>query len=216
MRIIRILLISITFFACGSNESQNTESTNSISKRFSLDILDKKGTDENPIWIYKGVPVKGLGMSYFENGQLQYEYNFKDGKEDGVGKTWYENGQLEFECNFKEGNKNGLETLWYENGQKRIIGYYKNGKEDGPHKSYQDDGTLGSETNYKNGLKHGLYKSYDNGVLFWEENYKDGIKDGLSRIYSTFSDMETEEMWKEDNNYRCILNIIINSDEYRC
>ena len=161
-------------FSCVGNESQNIESTKTISKKILSDMLSNKGTNENPTWIYKGVPFNGIGLSYFENGQLQHEINLKDGINDGSSTGWYENGQIE------------------------STGNYKDGKEDGIHKYYESDGTLSSKTNYKNGLKNGLWKSYDNGRLLWEENYKDGIKDGLSRIYSPFSDMETEEMWKEE------------------
>ncbi|MBN4070417.1 hypothetical protein JYT76_01930 [Olleya sp. AH-315-F22] len=36
-----------------------------------------------------------------DNDQLLGEMNFKDGNADGVWKTWYENGQLEREINFR-------------------------------------------------------------------------------------------------------------------
>ena len=38
-----------------------------------------------------------------ENGQLEYERNYKDDKADGLWKEWYENGQLEYERNYKDG-----------------------------------------------------------------------------------------------------------------
>ncbi len=45
----------------------------------------------------------GVPRDYYESGQLEGEYNFKDGKPEGVAKTYYENGQLQGEVNFKNG-----------------------------------------------------------------------------------------------------------------
>ena len=45
----------------------------------------------------------GLHTEYFENGQLEIEENYKDGKEDGTVTWWYENGQIKSEGNYKDG-----------------------------------------------------------------------------------------------------------------
>jgi len=36
----------------------------------------------------------GIHKTYYKNGQLEYETNFKDGEEDEVRKYWEEDGQL--------------------------------------------------------------------------------------------------------------------------
>ena len=41
--------------------------------------------------------------SYYENGQIKYEGNYKDGKKDGKYTWWYENGQKQSEGNYKDG-----------------------------------------------------------------------------------------------------------------
>ena len=38
-----------------------------------------------------------------ENGQIAFEINYKDGKEDGKVTKWYENGQKEAEAMYKDG-----------------------------------------------------------------------------------------------------------------
>ena len=40
---------------------------------------------------------------YYENGQIRFEKNYKDGKADGKWTYWHENGQIEEEGNWKDG-----------------------------------------------------------------------------------------------------------------
>ena len=40
---------------------------------------------------------------------------------------WYENGQLKYRANWKNGKLDGLQEYWYENGQLQRRGNYKNG-----------------------------------------------------------------------------------------
>ena len=42
---------------------------------------------------------------------------------------WHENGQIESEGNFKNGKKDGKRTWWNENGQILSEGNFKDGKE---------------------------------------------------------------------------------------
>lgn len=48
--------------------------------------------------------VNGIVFDTLSNGQLQYEGNFKNGKQGGLERTWHFNGQLISEANFTEGN----------------------------------------------------------------------------------------------------------------
>jgi len=62
-----------------------------------------------------GLP-DGLWRSWWEkNGQLQREFNYKDGAFDGLYRWWTKNGQLEFEKNYK-GGKLISEKYWDEEG----------------------------------------------------------------------------------------------------
>ena len=73
-------------------------------------------------------PYTGKVYGLYENGQKQFEANFKDGKRDGLELQWYENGQKQFEANFKDGKTNGLLALWHDNGQKSHEANFKDGK----------------------------------------------------------------------------------------
>ena len=44
-----------------------------------------------------------MEREYYENGQIWYEGNYKDGKREGKWTEYYENGQIEWEENYKDG-----------------------------------------------------------------------------------------------------------------
>ena len=63
-------------------------------------------------------PYSGEVVSYYSNGQKEFEGTYKDGKEDGLETWWYENGQKEFEGTFKDGEL--IEsTSWDKYGNKK-------------------------------------------------------------------------------------------------
>lgn len=51
----------------------------------------------------------------------------------GQYKTWYRNGQIREEGEYKNGLSNGLFIEYYEDGKIRAIGHYLNGKKEGEH-----------------------------------------------------------------------------------
>ena len=62
-------------------------------------------------------PFTGTTVSYYENGQLKYKENYKDGKLDGLRESYYENGQLRMKANYKDGEADGLFEGYDENGR---------------------------------------------------------------------------------------------------
>ena len=71
---------------------------------------------------------------YYENGQIEEEYNFKDGKEDGKYTSYYENGKLKEEGKLEEAkkfketaSKNYIDIekskdLWDKGGADKVLG----------------------------------------------------------------------------------------------
>ena len=56
------------------------------------------------------IPFIGFGQTeyikeYYDNQNIKYEGNYKDGKLDGLWKSYYENGQLKNERNYNDGKK---------------------------------------------------------------------------------------------------------------
>ena len=101
-KIVSILLVSVFFMGCSED-------------RVLIDELTNKGTEGAPIMYSEKGLFNGIGFDVYENGQLRYEYNYKDGRKDGLQKGWHANGQLKQEINLKDGWKDGLKG-WDENG----------------------------------------------------------------------------------------------------
>ena len=104
-----------------------------------------------------GNRIDGWFRRYWKNGNLRYEWEYKDGKQVGVSKGWWPNGNLKQTRTLKNGIWNGLWTSWYENGFKEFEGTYKNGKKDGLSTWRFDDGHKRRETTYKDGKRDGKW-----------------------------------------------------------
>ena len=70
----------------------------------------------------------GIGKGYYLNGELESEYNYKNGKRHGLCKYYYANGKLESEHNYKNGKRHGLCEIYYANGKLESENNFKNGK----------------------------------------------------------------------------------------
>ncbi len=94
------------------------------------DELERRGEFPNFIYFIKGsdTPYTGKSFTLYDNGQKEFEGNWKDGKLDGLVVTWYENGQKWTESNYKDDKEEGLEVWWHKNGQKWTEENYKDGK----------------------------------------------------------------------------------------
>ena len=93
----------------------------------------------------------GIIKSYYDNGNLEFEVNYKDGKKEGLFKRYYENGNLKSEGNFKDGKLEGLSKLYYENGNLESEGNFKDDKQEGLFKVYYENGYLMAQYYYKDG-----------------------------------------------------------------
>ena len=98
-------------------------------------------------------PFTGRAESFYDNGQKEWEANYKDGKVDGLWTDWYENGQKKAEANWKDGKEAGFTTAWYENGQKQGEGHSKDGERHGVWIFYTEYGTELVRETYKDGIK---------------------------------------------------------------
>jgi antitoxin component YwqK of YwqJK toxin-antitoxin module len=74
---------------------------------------------------------------------------------DGPRISYYDNGQLESKFNYKNGNREGLWVGYWDNGQLTYKGNWKNGKQEGVWVSYNTDGTVDKRNTgtFKNGEK---------------------------------------------------------------
>jgi|LakMenE18May11ns_1017448.scaffolds.fasta_scaffold9845567_1 antitoxin component YwqK of YwqJK toxin-antitoxin module len=83
---------------------------------------------------------EGWSEWYYPGGYRQARRFYHQGEKDSIHQGWWSNGQMQFEYHFKEGNYQGwfrewypsgkpLKAIWYERGEeKRGMGWRENGK----------------------------------------------------------------------------------------
>ena len=106
----------------GNIQYNHTKSTNN--ERIREDGDHKSYYDNGQIEAqieYKSGKMNGQATGYFETGELQSEGIFKDDKREGVWKGYHKNGKLRKMCEFKNGEVSSLVEEWDENGNKIII-----------------------------------------------------------------------------------------------
>jgi len=58
---------------------------------------------EGQLFVEEPNNFTGQYLDWYNNGQLKYEHNYKNGKLHGKCLGWYESGQLRYENNYKNG-----------------------------------------------------------------------------------------------------------------
>ncbi len=156
------------------------------------------------------------GTIYSNREFLKVEINYKNGLLDGKCIRKYENGDIESEENYVNGKKFGWQRYYKRDG--KIIGEVNlingNGK---LLKYHESNGKISSETNYQNGMMNGEYRSYwangkifeiknikndildgyysmsnEKGIYLFETNLKNGIENGLKKIYDEDGNLTAE------------------------
>ena len=126
----------------------------------------------------------------YENGNIKIisYYQKTGGKLELVKlESYYENGQIEKEGNYKDGWKDDKYTYYNEDGSLKGEGIHKDGEIwDGLIVSYYENGQIKEEGNYKDGDRDGYkeYKYYEDGQIKGEGNFKDGELDGKWTYYN--------------------------------
>jgi len=138
-------LISITFFilSCSKNTITTRESLNSDGKLLQIQTEEKSDIE--------------LHKSFYQNGNIEYEAEIRDGIPDGISKYWNDEGDLV------------------------NISHYENGKLHGPSIQYFKSGAVLSKTEYFYGEIHGVSETYHfNGKIKTHQVFKYG--DSISKL----------------------------------
>jgi antitoxin component YwqK of YwqJK toxin-antitoxin module len=137
---------------------------------FSQDVMNKEGVFVSTT----GEKYSGNLVAYFENGNKQYSYEIKEGKENGKAEFFYVSGKLMEQGEFDNGKKTGNWMKWSEKGTqvKLAEANYKNGEKHGDWMIWDEKGTKRYEMHYDNGLRVGIWKSWDeNGAEIETKDY---------------------------------------------
>ena len=84
--LLSILLVSIILMGCSE-------------KRVLVDELTNKGSEDSPLMYYEDGLFTGVGFNVYTDGQLRYEGNIKDGRQDGLQRGWYGYGKTNVKKN---------------------------------------------------------------------------------------------------------------------
>lgn len=139
----------------------------------------------------------GRYATYYSNGQLQKEQEYKDGKEHGYLRTYEQDGRLKWDCNYENGKMHGEQMQFYISNRDDYVrvANYEHGTLVGDYKeTYFKGGGIKTQGTYdKNGKKTGRWieKEY-NGDYRLDCEYKNGEYDGVRRKY--FADGDVSEI----------------------
>ena len=98
-----------------------------------------KGSDKIMMTeFYVNDKLEGPSITFFENGRIAGELNYKNGKLHGKEKTYSEDGVPLKEFNYVDGKLNGPVTYYDVEGNVTITGQYKNNLQDGVWKYYRN------------------------------------------------------------------------------
>ena len=85
---------------------------------------------------------------FHPNGKKYIEGNYKNGLREGYWASWYEDGTLWSEGEFRDGESHGKRTVFHPNGTLYYEGRFEKGKRVGLWKFYDENGNLVNEIDY--------------------------------------------------------------------
>jgi len=96
-------------------------------------------------------PQEGLVKSFYPNGNVESEINFKDSVREGEAKFYYENGNIKEERIYFNGRVEGLVKIYSDSGKLNEVFVIEDGRRDGPTNLFDEDGNYVSDVYYEAG-----------------------------------------------------------------
>ena len=96
-------------------------------------------------------PQKDVERSYYQNGNLEYEAEFVNGKLDGTSRVWSVDGNLYSKSEYSNGQPHGVWIIFHSNGALMHEVQYEYGQKHGVEKWYYENGQLKSEQKFSYG-----------------------------------------------------------------
>ena len=94
---------------------------------------------------------KNVERSYYQNGNLEYEAEFVNGKLDGTSRVWSVDGNLYSKSEYSNGQPHGVWIIFHSNGALMHEVQYEYGQKHGVEKWYYENGQLKSEQKFSYG-----------------------------------------------------------------
>ena len=123
--------------------------------------------------VYNNEGVRERSKRWHQNGRVDSEATYKNGRADGKMQHWYEDGTLRLEHSFVEGKQNGTETIW------------------------DQDGTLLYSAEFDDGERHGaVIWWYRNSNKRWETHFDHGVRTGTWIQSAEDGSLQMETKWE--------------------
>jgi hypothetical protein len=132
-------------------------------------------------WCRRGGPGLRHGpyRAWHDNGRIQAEGGFADGRPDGRWRFFYANGRRLLDGEYRDGTKQGPWTFWYANGVKKEAGAFRDGREQGRWTRWFESGQPQSDGEYRDGIPDGRWTYwYDRGPVRETGEYRNGERAG--------------------------------------
>jgi len=117
--------------------------------------------------------LHGKCVYYFEDGKIDHNGAYKNGKQDSLWTYYYKDGQKKAEERYYEGKRSGKAKYWYKNGNVYVTGKFIEDLPDSVWTSYYENGQVKSVEEYKTQFRdYKWYSRKDGHFQYWQENGK--------------------------------------------
>jgi antitoxin component YwqK of YwqJK toxin-antitoxin module len=147
------------------------------------EVKEVKGLNGQPIEKYEvsessdgSIFKDGYYKSWYMNGQIHIDCQYKENKKDGNYIRYYKNGTIEQEGEYKDDLRDGKWIYNHSNGQVDQVLVFDNGKIEGKVEAFYDNGTKRLEGVYEKDKQQGLFTYWNSdGEIVQKKLYKDGV-----------------------------------------
>ncbi len=173
---------------------------------------------------FKNGKMVGTKKDFDFSGNIEQEMNFnQEGKADGKSISYFQNGKISDDLNYKNGLKEGEWKTYTKKGELRKTEIYKNDLKEGKWVSKLLDGVMGTKLvetiYYKNDNPTGTWtQKTEEGRLIWKKIYSDS-KDYTKNDYHTNGKLAVTESFKDNKlhgicKYYDVSGIILSEKKY--
>lgn len=131
-----------------------------------------------------------VDKQFYENGNLESELPYKNGKLNGTAIWYYEDGTIKMEVPYVDNSIEGLSIRYHDNGRKEAEEFYQNNLLNGKAIEYNITGKRSEQKNYVNDTLHGEYhRWYGNGELQILGGFVNGLYEGTWLYYDDYGSL---------------------------
>ena len=142
----------------------------------------------------------GPWKTFYPNGSVETEGQYKNDRQVGVWISRYPNDLLKEKAAYRDGRKDGPFTSFYRNGRKEAEGVYHLDKQVGKWTEWYQGGGEKAEMLFDNsGRKEGVSKEwFENNRLKSEEEWQGGRRQGTGHYYTKDGELSEEVQYAAD------------------